>query len=141
MEVKIKRVDKSLPLPVFQTEGAVAFDFYAREKMEIKVGAVGRVPTNVIIEVPKKYMLLIKDRSSTAKKKGLLITAGVIDEDYCGDEDEILLQFFNPGKEKVVVDRGERLVQGVFVRIDKPKWNEVKKMEGKNRGGFGTTDS
>lgn len=141
MKVGIRRIDKSLPLPVFQTKGAVAFDFYAREETEIKAGGVGKVPGNVIIEVPEKYMLLIKDRSSTIKKKGLLMTAGVIDQDYCGDEDEIILQFFNPGKGKVTVKKGERLAQGMFVRIDKPEWKEVERVGRENRGGFGTTDS
>ena len=35
MKVKIKRVDKSLPLPKYETSGAVAFDLYSRIDMEI----------------------------------------------------------------------------------------------------------
>lgn len=139
--MKIKRVDKELPLPEFQTRGAVAFDFYCRETVKIGGGGVRRIPGNVIIKVPEGYMLLVKDRSSTAKKKGLLITAGVVDQDYCGDGDEILLQFFNPGREEVVIERGDRIAQGVFVKINRPEWEEVKKMNKENRGGFGTTGS
>lgn len=137
----MKRIEKSMPMPEYQTGGAVAFDFYAREEMVIEAGAVGRIATNLVIKVPSGYVLLIKDRSSTAKKKGLLITAGVIDEDYCGDEDEILVQFYNPGEEVVKVEKGERLAQGLFVKIDRAEWKEVEKMGEKSRGGFGTTGS
>lgn len=139
MRVKIKRIDKSLPLPAYQTSGAVAFDIYAREKTVIEPGEVGRMASNLIIGVPEGFMLLIKDRSSTAKKKGLLITAGVVDQDYCGDEDELLVPFYNPGKNEVVIERGERVAQGLFLRLGKAEWNEVEKMGGKSRGGFGTT--
>ncbi len=30
MKVKIKRIDKSLPLPVYETNGSVGFDIIAR---------------------------------------------------------------------------------------------------------------
>src|SRR3990167_9976545 len=111
MKVKIKRVDKSLPLPKYKTPGAVAFDVLARETVEIEPNSIGRVPVNIVVEIPKGYMLLLKDRSSTAKKKGLICTVGFIDQDYCGENDEIMKQFYNFQKVPVTVERGERLGQ------------------------------
>jgi dUTP pyrophosphatase len=139
MKAKIKRIDKSLPLPKYESEGAVAFDVTAREAISIEPNSIGRVPTNIVVEIPENYMLLLKDRSSTAKKKGLLCTVGFIDQDYCGEEDEILLQFYNFQKETVKIEKGERLGQASFVRIDKFEWEEVEKMEKITRGGFGST--
>ncbi|KKQ66015.1 MAG: Deoxyuridine 5'-triphosphate nucleotidohydrolase Dut [Candidatus Daviesbacteria bacterium GW2011_GWA2_38_24] len=140
MKVKIKRIDKALPLPEYHTPGSVAFDVLARETVTIEPNAIGRVPVNIIVEIPKGYMILLKDRSSTAKKKGLLNTIGFIDQDFCGDEDEIQLQFYNFQKEPVTVERGERLGQGAFVRIDQAEWEEVESMNhNKTRGGFGST--
>ena len=139
MKVKIKRIDKTLPLPEYQTSGAVAFDLTARETVTIEPNSIGRVPTNVVIKIPEGFMLLIKDRSSTAKKKGLLTAVGFIDQDYCGDNDEIQLQFYNFQKIPATVERGERLGQAAFVKIDKAQWDEVEKMDEKTRGGFGTT--
>lgn len=139
MIIKIKRIDKELPLPKYETAGAVAFDFVVRETMTIEPHSIGRIPSNTIVAVPDGYMLLIKDRSSTAKKKGLLITAGVVDQDYCGDNDEILMQFFNPTDAPVVVERGDRLAQGIFLAIAKPEWEEVETMNKADRGGFGST--
>lgn len=139
MKVKIKRVDNSLPLPEYHTSGAVAFDLYSRVDAKIAPKTLERLPTNVIIAIPKGYMLEIKDRSSTLKKKGLYVSTGFIDNDYCGDEDEILLQVYNITDSEVPVERGERIGQGAFVRVDSVEWEEVDKMESNSRGGFGTT--
>lgn len=141
MQVKIKRLDPALPLPEYHTAGAVAFDLYSRIPMEIPERSIARIPTNFIIEVPTGYMLYLKDRSSTAKKKGLIAVGGVIDQDFCGEGDEILFQAYNFTHETVIVERGERIGQGVFVKIDKAQWQEVEVMGNKNRGGFGTTGS
>ncbi|MDO8429339.1 MAG: dUTP diphosphatase [Candidatus Daviesbacteria bacterium] len=140
MIVIIKRIDKTIPLPKYETAGAVAFDLTARETTIIEPFAVGRVPANVVVEIPKGYMLLLKDRSSTAKKKGLICTPGFIDQDFCGEEDELLIQFVNFQKTAVTVERGERLGQAAFVRVDIAIWEEVNKMGKAARGGFGTTD-
>lgn|SRR3989338_2215783 len=139
MQVKIKRIEKDLPLPEYKTSGAVAFDMLARETIVIEPHAIGRVPTNLVIQIPEGYMLMIKDRSSTAKKKGLLCTIGFIDQDYCGDTDEILMQYYNFLDVPVTIEREERLAQGAFVKIDKATWEEVDSMGIQDRGGFGST--
>lgn len=139
MKVKIKRIDKTLPLPRYESPGAVAFDVLARETTEILPHSIGRIPTNIIVEIPKGYMILLKDRSSTAGKKGLLCTPGYIDQDFHGPEDEILLQFYNFQEIPVVIERGERLGQAAFVPIAIVEFEEVEQMSKKNRGGFGST--
>ena len=35
MKVKIKRIDKTLPLPIYETDGSVGFDILAREETKI----------------------------------------------------------------------------------------------------------
>ena len=141
MKIKIKRIDKTLPLPEYHTDGAVAFDLYSRIDAIIPSKSLSRLPTNVIIATPKGYMLEIKDRSSTLKKKGLFVSTGYIDNDYCGESDEILLQVYNLTDNEVKVEKEERLGQGVFVKIDKAIWEEVDIMDSNSRGGFGSTDS
>ena len=137
MIVKIKRIDKSLPLPKYETPGAVGFDFIVRQNTEIPARSYGRALSNIVVQVPAGYMLWVTDRSSTLAKKGLLITEGVIDRDYCGDNDEILLQFYNPTDTPVTIARGERVAQGVFLATLTPQWEEVEEMGGEDRGGFG----
>jgi len=85
-------------------------------------------------------MLLVTLRSSTPRRKGLLVPhgVGIIDKDYCGEGDEIMLQVYNFLDEAVTVQRGERIAQGMFVPIMQVNWNEVDEV-GKGRGGFGST--
>lgn len=141
MKVPIKLVDKTLPLPAYQTSGAVAFDIYAREAMIIAPKTVARIPTNLIIQIPKGYVLSVVTRSSTPVKKGLLIPhgMGVIDQDYCGEHDEILYQVYNFTDEPVPIERGERVGQAMFLRVDQMQWEEVETMSESSRGGFGST--
>jgi len=141
MKVKIKRVDKALPLPVYETAGSVGFDILAREDVTIQPKNVALVPGNIIVEVPSNYMLVVASRSSTPKKKGLLTPhgIGIIDHDYCGPEDEIKIQVYNFLDQEVVIRRGEKIAQGVFVHIDKFGWEEVETMTKPSRGGFGST--
>ena len=141
MKVNIKRIDKSLPLPVYETDGSVGFDILAREDMNVAAGGIEMIPSNLIVEVPKGYMLVVASRSSTPKKKGLLPPHGfgIIDHDYCGPEDEVRVLVYNFTDSEVVVARGEKIAQGVFVKIDKFEWEEVDEMRAESRGGFGST--
>ncbi|MBT5516719.1 dUTP diphosphatase [Candidatus Peregrinibacteria bacterium] len=141
MKVKIKRVDPSLPLPVYETDGSVGFDILAREATTISSGTIELIPANIIVEVPKGYMLVVASRSSTPRKTGLTPPHGfgIIDHDYCGPEDEIKIQVYNFSGEPVQIERGHKIAQGVFVRIDKFEWEEVDEMRSESRGGFGST--
>lgn len=141
MKVKITRIDKSLPLPKYQTKGSVAFDLYARTDIEIKAKEIALIPTNLIIQTPKNYMLLVAARSSTPKKFGLLKPhgIGIIDQDFCGPKDEIHVQVFNFTDKQVIIKKGERIGQATFVKINKANWLEVNEIKQKSRGGFGST--
>ncbi|MBT5015884.1 dUTP diphosphatase [Candidatus Peregrinibacteria bacterium] len=143
MKVRIKRIDKDLPLPVYETDGSVGFDLIAREETVIEPGTIELVPGNVVVEVPKGYMLAIASRSSTPRKRGLTPPHGfgIIDHDYCGPQDEVKIQVYNFSGEAVQIARGEKIAQGVFVRVDKFEWEEVSEIREESRGGFGSTDN
>lgn len=141
MKVTIHRIDKTLPLPRHETAGAVAFDLMVRETMTIAPDEIVAVPVNIIVATPPGYMFMIAARSSLARKKRLVLpnSIGIIDQDYCGPEDEVCVQLWNIGKTPSTVERGERIAQAVFVKIERAEWNEVEKIDGASRGGFGST--
>src|SRR3989344_5470156 len=97
MQVKIKRIDTSLPLPEYKTAGAAAFDIYSREDCIVPARGQFKVPSNLIVATPPGYVLLIFSRSSLAPRKGLMLanSVGVIDSDYCGPTDKILFSLYN----------------------------------------------
>jgi dUTP pyrophosphatase len=141
MKVRIKRLNHDQELPQYETDGSVGFDFQASETTTLQPSAVGLVPTGVVIETPPGYMLMLASRSSTPKKHGLSVPhgIGVIDQDYSGETDEIFVQFYNFTDQPVTIEKGTRVAQGVFVRVDIATWDEVEKMERTDRGGFGST--
>ena len=141
MKIEIKRVDQTLPLPRYETSGAVAFDFVARVPMLVAPRTIALIPSNIIVSTPPGFMLMIAPRSSFALKKGLMFPhgVGIIDQDYCGTEDEIKIQVYNMGDSPIQVDRGERIAQGVFVKMERADWQEVAEVQSKSRGGFGST--
>lgn len=142
MRLIIKRIDKSLSLPSYQTKDSVGFDLVSRLTLTIPSFIPTLVPLNVVIKIPKGYMMLLAARSSLALKKNLILAngVGVIDPDYCGEKDEIKASVINFSKKPVIIKKGERIVQGILIKIEKFKsLKEIKKMSEKNRGGFGST--
>lgn len=141
MQVQIKRIDKELPLPQYQTAGSVAVDLYSRENISVGPHQIALIKSNLIVKTPPGYFFMIASRSSTPMKKGLMLAngIGVVDQDFCGEKDEIKLQFVNFSNKPVEVARGERIAQGIFVKIDRVEWNEVDEMLKTSRGGFGST--
>jgi dUTP pyrophosphatase len=140
LNVNLQRVDTSLPLPTYATRGSVGFDLICREDTEVAPRALALVPGNLIVQTPPGYMLLLTMRSSTARRKGLLMPngVGVVDQDYCGEGDELLISVYNFRDEPVTVMRGERIAQGIFVPIARVAWSETEQL-GQGRGGFGST--
>ncbi len=149
LTVHIRRVDRSLPLPRYESAGAVGFDLASRLAADIAPGELARIPANMIVEVPPGYALLVTSRSSTPARWGLLMPhgIGVIDQDYCGPDDEIHIQLLNFRSEPVHVPRGTRLAQGLLVGIGRTRWLEacagprsgVDRTGRPSRGGYGST--
>lgn len=138
--LRIRRLDPTLPLPEYKTSGAVAFDLSARTAMTILPKGIAYVPLNVAIEIPKGHMILLAPRSSL-HKKGLMLanSVGVVDQDYCGNDDEYLAALYNFTDVQVVVARGERIMQGILKKHERAEWDEVDDLANPTRGGFGST--
>ncbi len=141
MQVNIKRIDPTLPLPAYHTAGSAAFDLYARETVAIAPHGLYKIPSNVIIATPPGHVLLVFARSSLASKKGLMLgnSVGVLDSDYCGPADEILISVYNFTDQAVTVERGERIAQGIIIPIEHAEWQEANMLAEESRGGFGST--
>ena len=142
IQVKIKRIYGSFPLPRYQSPGAVGFDFYCVNQTYIRPGEIQLIATDVIMEIPEGYMLMIVPRSSTARKHGLTLPhgAGIIDNDYCGENDQIFIQVYNFTNETQIVDPGSKIAQGILVKVAHADFYEVDSMAEESRGGFGSTD-
>ena len=95
----------------------------------------------MVIEVPTGHFLAIFARSSTPLKRGLLVAngVGVIDPDYSGPTDEVMIQVLNITDSPVRIARGDRLAQGIVLPAPRVTWQEVEEIRANTRGGFGST--
>ena len=142
MKVRILRVDKTLPVPQYKTQGAAGFDFYVRETTIIPAKGWAKAPANTIIQTPPGYALKVMARSSLAKNyPGIFLanSVGLIDSDFCGPNDEIMISLYNMTDQEITITRGDRIAQGVFVKFERADFEEVEEARNNDRGGFGST--
>jgi dUTP pyrophosphatase len=141
MRLKITRLDPSLPLPSYGTDESAAFDLAAAHDVTIGPRSIALVRTGLVIEVPRGHFLAILARSSTPLKRGLIVAngVGVIDPDYCGPTDEVMIQLLNVTDADVAVRRGDRLAQGIILAAPRVSWDDVQDIRTTARGGFGAT--
>jgi dUTP pyrophosphatase len=141
MRLKIRRLDPTIPLPVYHTDEAAGFDLAAAHDLTVAPRRIALVRTGLVIEVPSGHCLAIFARSSTPLKRGLLIAngVGIIDPDYSGPEDEVMIQVLNITEAEVEIRRGDRLAQGIILPAPRVRWEEVKEIRDVTRGGFGRT--
>ena len=128
-------------------------DVYSAETVFIPEGSSYLVPLGFCMKLPEGYEAHLAARSSTFKKWGIILTnsVGIIDESYCGDNDQWMLSAYClQGRDNFLVNGDE--TKGSFInkndkiaqfRIMKkmPPVNfvEVSSLGNKDRGGFGST--
>jgi dUTP pyrophosphatase len=152
MKIRIHRKYKDVPLPERKTPRSAGLDVYAAEQVELLPGKVALVPTGLIIESPPGYFFKIHIRSGFSVKYGICLAndVGIIDEDYCGPQDEVkiaLVRLYNPNDlqkdQPFVIEKGTRIAQIIFEKntLRQIEWEEMDSPDfaGKTRGGFGST--
>jgi dUTP pyrophosphatase len=141
MQVEIYRLRPDVPLPQYHTSGAVGFDLAAADTVTLAPREIALISTGLVIKTPPGYALILASRSSTPKKFGLTPPhgIGVIDQDYSGQSDEIRILVRNFGETEATVQKGDRIAQGLFARVDRAQFVEKDTAQSKSRGGFGST--
>jgi dUTP pyrophosphatase len=141
-KIQIKKLSSSVSIPKYETPGSSGMDIAAHIKNNIIInpGEKALVTTGFSIAIPKGYEVQIRPRSGLAAKKNITVlnTPGTIDADYRGEIKVILI---NLGKEKFIIENGERIAQMVVCPVIQAKLEEVKELSETYRGsgGFGST--
>ena len=140
LTIHVTRIHPDARVPEYQTAEAAAFDLASVADVTVEPGRVALVPTGLVIRVPLRMFLGIFARSSTPLKRGLMVAngVGVIDPDYCGPEDEVKVAVMNFTDVPVVVSRGDRIAQGIFLSAPRVVWAEAAPAD-RSRGGFGSS--
>ena len=143
-KIQIKKLSNSVSIPKYETSGSSGMDIAAHIENNIIInpGEKALVPTGFSIAIPKGYEVQIRPRSGLAAKRNITVlnTPGTIDADYRGEIKVILI---NLGKEKFIIENGERIAQMVVCPVVQVNLEEVKELSCTERGsgGFGSTDT
>ena len=138
--------EQQINLPIRKTKHSAGYDVEAAEDCVIPAFKNGQAPTLVKTGV-KAYMpgdeyLMLCNRSSNPKKKGLMLanSVGIVDADYYGNPDNdghIMFAFWNLKAEDIEIKKGECIGQAIFQKFLVADNDNA---EGERMGGFGSTN-
>ena len=129
-------------MPRYQTDGSAGIDLPAaiEGSATIDPGARLLIPTGFAFSIPRSYEGQVRPRSGLALKHGITVlnSPGTIDSDYRGEVSVLLI---NHGNKTFFFERGDRIAQMVFNKVEQVKFKEVEALDKSDRGigGYGST--
>ena len=142
VKVQIKKLDPSVKLPAYKTDGASGMDLMAfiKEPITVKPKTSELIPTGLSIAFSKNYEIQIRPRSGLAAKNNISVlnTPGTIDSDYRG---ELKVIIYNHGDKNFIIHNEDRIAQMVLTPVLKIELQETKTLTEtiRGEGGFGST--
>ena len=141
-KILIKKLNPTVELPAYKSEGASGVDLMAliQEPITLKPNSSCLVPTGLAVAFSKDFEIQIRPRSGLAAKNGISVlnTPGTIDSDYRG---EIKVILFNHGKSDFLINNKDRIAQMILTPVIKMEFEETDDLPESVRGegGFGST--
>ena len=131
-----------ITLPHRATTKSAGYDFHILKDTTLKPNEIKKIPTGIKAKMNHDEVLMIYIRSSLGFKYNLRLCnqTGIIDSDYYNNENNeghIFIAIQNEGKETITLKKGDRFVQGIFIKyltVD----NE-KEINNNRTGGLGST--
>ncbi|MDQ3952659.1 MAG: dUTP diphosphatase [Actinomycetota bacterium] len=141
MRLRVRRLDRDLPLPSQARPGDAGLDLFSAEDVSLKPGERAAIATGLAVEIPAGYAGFVHARSGRALREGLaLVNApGLIDSGYRG-EIKVIVVNLDPA-DAVHVQRGDKIAQLVIQPVVSADLVEAADLEASERGagGFGST--
>ena len=140
--ILIKKLDPTVELPSYKTNGASGMDLkaFVKEPINLKPQTSCLVPTGISVAFPSEYEIQIRPRSGLAAKNNISVlnTPGTIDSDYRG---EIKIILFNHGNEDFLINDKDRIAQMILTPVIKMNFEETDNLQEtvRGEGGFGST--
>lgn len=137
--IKIKMLSAALLPPVWHSNGDW-IDLRSAARVPMRKGEFKMIPLGVAMQLPEGYEAHVVPRSSTFKTWGILLvnSVGIIDESYCGDNDQWMFPAY--ATRDTVIEVNDRICQFRIVKHQPEiRFEEVKTLGNADRGGFGST--
>lgn len=138
--------NEGINLPERKTRCSAGYDIESAEDCVIPTFKPGIKPTliktGIKAYMPDNEYLMLCNRSSNPKKKGLILSnsVGIVDADYYGNVDNdgaIMFAFYNVFAEDVEIKKGDIIGQAIFQKYEIVDGDNA---EGERVGGFGSTN-
>ena len=139
LEIKIKYFTDIEPIKFIENKSDW-YDLRAAEDVEMKAGEYRLIKLGVGMKLPDGYEAHMAPRSGTFKNYGIIQAnhVAVIDNSYCGDNDQWMYPAI--ALRDTVIHKNDRICQFRIIENQPPiQFVRVEHLEGKDRGGFGTT--
>ena len=139
LKVKIKKT-ADVKLPSYAHSGDSGVDLYAAEECMLNPMERKLIGTGIKIEIPEGYEAQIRPKSGLAIEHGIsqVNTPGTIDSGYRG---EIKVLMINFGGKPYKIEKGKKIAQMIFAKVEIAEFDEVEELSNTTRGegGFGST--
>ncbi|HLC97142.1 MAG TPA: dUTP diphosphatase [Candidatus Nanoarchaeia archaeon] len=140
VNIKIQKIKESATMPHYAHQGDAGVDLYAAEEYDLEAGKRVLVSTGIKIAVPPGYEAQVRPKSGLALEHGISIvnTPGTIDSGYRGEIGIIVINLGNKGYK---IEKGKKIAQMVFTKVEEAVFEEVSELDktSRNEGGFGST--
>ena len=118
---QFKKHEDKTQLPVRGTSKSAGYDFFIKEDYILAPNQTKVFWTDVKAFMLDDEVLMLHVRSSIGIKKGLMLanTTGIIDSDYYNNPDNdgnIGIALHNYSKKPVVLKKGDKIAQGIFMK-------------------------
>ena len=139
LEIKVKYFADIEPIKFIENKSDW-YDLRSAEEVEMKAGEYRLIKLGVGMKLPNGYEAHMAPRSGTFKNYGIIQAnhVAVIDNSYCGDNDQWMYPAI--ALRDTVIHKNDRICQFRIIENQPPvQFVTVEHLEGKDRGGFGTT--
>ena len=139
LTIKIKKI-AGVKTPHYVHKGDSGVDLYAAEDYMLKPMERKLISTGIKIEIPHGYEAQVRPKSGLAVEHGIshANSIGTIDSGYRG---EIKVPLINFGDKPYKIEKGKKIAQMVFAKVEEAVFEEVDELSAtaRNEGGFGST--
>ena len=139
LNIKIKKI-ADVKTPAYAHKGDAGVDLYAAEDYLLNPMERKLIATGIKIAIPHGYEAQIRPKSGLAVEHGIshANSIGTIDSGYRG---EIKIPLINFGDKPYKIEKGKKIGQMVFAKVEEAVFEEVDDLgaTARNEGGFGST--
>lgn len=138
MQIRVKKLDPTLPDLQYAKAGDAGLDLYASKRTVLTPGVQTAVPSGVALEIPAGYVGLIWDKSGLSIKYGLKTLGGVVDSGYRG---EVMIGMINLSDTEHIFEKGDKVAQMLIQKVEHATFEVVDELSDTERGatGFGSS--